>query len=100
VSAKADPLRPLVAGFFSSLRRGIANEEAEDLEPEERFSPEWHQWRIRHWDRVRRRIEVTESEALSTCPEDPAPFASEGLGEFLEWTRRQDARRRRKGKTA
>lgn len=81
------------AEFFSSFRRRLATEAADDPEPEERFSPEWYHWQKRHWDRERRRIELAESEALTTDPTDPAPLTSEGLAEFIEWVRRQDARR-------
>jgi|ERR1700693_453199 len=89
----ASPARVLLAEFFASFRRRLAAEAADDLEPEERFSPKWYAWQKRHWNRELRRIELVEAEALSTYPEDPAPFASEGLGPFLEWVHRQRARR-------
>ncbi len=89
----ASPARVL-AEFFASFRRRLAEEAANDLEPATRFSPEWCAWQKRHWDREHRRIELVEAEALSTCPEDPAPLASEGLEPFLAWARRQAERRR------
>lgn len=90
-----------LADFFASFRQRLAEEARNDVEPKMRFSPEWYAWQKRHWDRERRRIELVEAEALSTYPEDPAPFASEGLHEFLAWCRRQESRRRaRRGHAA
>ncbi len=90
----ASPGRVLLAEFFATFRRHIAEEAANDLEPEARFSPEWYAWQKRHWERERRRAELAEAEALSTYPEDPAPLASEGLEPFLAWAKRQAERRR------
>jgi|ERR1700693_4511716 len=85
--------RAHLAEFFASFRRRLAEEAANDLEPETRFSSEWYGWQKRHWDRERRRIELAEAEAFTTDPTDPAPLMLEGLAEFIHWVRRQDARR-------
>lgn len=85
--------RRRLAEFFAVDRRRIAAETAEDPEPGPPFSREWEEWLVRDLGRLGQRSEVHESEALSTFPDDPAPLSSEGLVLFLEWCRRQDARR-------
>ena len=82
------------AAFFGRLRAKIAAETAEDLEPGPRFADAWKGWQVRDLDRVRRRTEVGEAEALTTDASDPAPVASLGLAAFLEWAQRQERRRR------
>ena len=82
------------AALFGRLRAKIAADAAEDLEPEPRFAETWDSWLIRELDRSRRRTELAEAEALSHNPADPAPVASQGLAPFLEWSARQERRRR------
>jgi hypothetical protein len=92
------PARIHLAEFFASFRRRLASEAANDPEPGRRFTPQWFAWQRRHWNHDLRRIELAEVEALTTDPTDPAPLASEGLAEFLDWVRRQDARRAKRKK--
>lgn len=84
--------------FFGSVRSKIAAERADDLEPIERFTPEWHAWQAREWRRISQLNQLAESEALSTDPHDPAPLAELGLDAFLLWTARERARRTRAGR--
>jgi len=86
-------LRGRLAEFFASFHRRLVDEAAADPEPQECCSAEWLEWQKRHWDRDRRRAELDEAEALTTYPGDPCPLLSEGLQPFIDWTRRQQARR-------
>jgi type IV secretory pathway VirB4 component len=76
------------AFFFAALNR----EAAADPEPEG-FTSEWLAWQRRHWEREGLRTELREAQALTIEENDPAPLAREGLASFLDWARRQDARR-------
>ncbi len=82
------------ADFFSGFIAELDRRETADLEPSQRFSPNWYEWQKRHWEREGLRIELREAEALTVTEEDPAPLAREGLRAFLEWSRRQDRHRR------
>ena len=86
--------RRRIAEFFSTFRQEMACEAAADVEPAPRFTPNWEAWLMRDLKRRHRRHQIDESEALSSAPDDPAPFASEGLLVFLEWSGRQERRRR------
>jgi hypothetical protein len=79
--------RRLIAGFFAGLYQRLRDEEAEDPEPEKRFTDAWYAWQRRHWDRDRQLSEVRESEALTTITRavSPAPFACEGPEKFRAW---------------
>jgi len=86
--------------LFGPMHRAIAAEDAADPEPRPRFSPAWTAWLYRDLCRVRCRAELAEAYALTTDPSDPAPIASLGLVAFLEWSKRQDLRRRARRRTA
>jgi hypothetical protein len=85
--------------FFPPFLAALDREAAADCEPE-RFTPTWEAWRRRHWEREGLRTELREAAALTDDDDDPCPLAREGLVSFLDWTRRQDARRARQKRRA
>lgn len=90
---RAEKATARVAAFFAAFRREIAAEASLDPEPT-RLSKNWDSWLARSLDRGRKLAELAEAEALTTYPEDPAPLASQGLAAFLDWSARQERRRR------
>lgn len=85
-------MRSGAAALFVGLRAVINGEASRDIEPEPRLSSAWTAWLYRDLYRTRRLSELAEAEALTTDPADPAPIASLGLSEFLEWVGRQQRR--------
>lgn len=80
--------------FFPPFLAALDREASADREPE-RFTPTWEAWQRRYWEREGLRAELREAAALTDDDDDPCPLAREGLVSFLDWTRRQDARRAR-----
>ena len=89
-----DLLSTAAFDFFSPAFAELAAARDADPRPDgPPGSPEFQSWQLRHCERERQRIELTAAAALTTFKEDPAPLPSEGLAEFLDWCRRQQARR-------
>jgi hypothetical protein len=84
--------RHRLAAFYLGLRGEVLSEAARDPEPELRFTEDWTAWLERDVARRGQLVEISESEALTICPEDPAPVASQGFGVFHEWVIRQEGR--------
>src|ERR1700693_56535 len=87
-------LDDVTAGIFSTFLAELRRQEEADPEPEERFSAPWDAWQKRHWERAAFRTQLSEAEALTIDEGEPAPLAREGLAAFLDWSKRQDSRRR------